>query len=105
MGRRAAPVELRGIDEGVVQLVSRGEQHHVEFVLAAVREMHGGSVESCHVGLHLDIAMAQVVEHQRVDDGMGFVEPVVGLGPAESPGIGNEPREEQAVDPLFQKTG
>ena len=103
MWRITLPVEQPVVDERVIQLVAGRGQDHVILGAGAIVEMDGLPVEPVDIGPDRDVAMARVVEHQRIDHGVTFIELVVGLGKAVFLRVAHEPFQDRAIDEPFQR--
>jgi hypothetical protein len=84
-----------------VQAVAGGQHDQVVLVALAVDEPHAVAVEPVDVGPHGHVAVADVVEHQRVHDRVRLVDPVVRLREPEAHRVAGERLEDARVHRLL----
>ena len=96
-----APVQVSTGDERVVERVPGRQQHRVVLAARSVAEVHGAPVEAIDVGADREVALAEVIQDERVDDRVRFVQLVVGPGEAEAHRIAGERLQDPLVDELL----
>ena len=74
-----------------MEAIAGGEEHQIVSLPAARPEHYIVAVQTLDVGANVEVSMAQVIQNQGVDDGVGLVKGVVRRGEAELHGIAGEP--------------
>ena len=101
--RARRPGQVVAVEEGVVELVAGGQQQHVVLRALAVAEGDPAALDRGDVAACGDVAVPEVVQHERVHDRVRLVEPVVGVGQAVVAGPADEAADERAVDALLDR--
>lgn len=96
------PVQLVAGDEGVVELVAGGHEDQVVLGLFAVGEGHALPPHCRDIATRADVAVADMVQHQRVHHRMRLVQAVVRVGQTVLRGFADQGAHQQTVDQLFE---
>ena len=95
-GMVVPPVQMRRVHKWEDDAIAGGVDDHIHLLAGAVNEEDAVALIFLHVGLGEDVALADIVRHLRIDDGMRLEELVVRPGDAET----REVADSQAVDEL-----
>ena len=96
------PVQLVAGDEGVVELVAGGHEDQVVLGLFTTGKGHALPAHRGDIAARADVAMADMVQHQRVHHRMRLVQAVVRVGQTVLRGFADQCAHQQTVDQLFE---